>query len=93
MSGIGIHGHWVHGEVRNQKRLPVFEAAATPDLLRHSEQSCNPTATKDGGHQRRTRRTQSNQITVPRLALRSLKEGSPHKYLFSFLPVVLFTSR
>lgn len=40
MTGIGVHWYWVHGEVGNQQGLSVFKAAATPDLLRYSEQCC-----------------------------------------------------
>ena len=39
VSRVGVHGHWVHGEVRDEKWLPVFEAAATSDFLRYSKQS------------------------------------------------------
>lgn len=37
VTGVRVHGHWVHGEVGNQERLPVFEAAATSNLLRYRQ--------------------------------------------------------
>lgn len=38
VTGVGVHGYGVHGEVRNQQRLPVFEAATTANLLGYSQQ-------------------------------------------------------
>lgn len=33
VSGVRVHRHRVHGDVRNKQGLPVFEATAAPDLL------------------------------------------------------------
>lgn len=36
---VRVHGNGLHGDVREQQGLPVFEAATAAHLLRDSEES------------------------------------------------------